>query len=421
MEKLACSRFWTDINLNINRKELVNCCKRTQSIPPSLEEIQTLGLDLWSARPSVLEEKRQMVEDNIFPEGCKACARTHPHSQWNVWNLWKGKPDSFYTKELITEDKTNYIAISLSSTCNQACLYCNAEVSSMWAKKLGIEPVEAEPEYKQAILDSLYNYIDVRVAPVQQHVKYNFLGGETFLDYSFFDVIETLSEIHTRHRTPKVTMELISNLNVKPAVIDKFLDVTRRYSNIDWIISGSVENLGIRAESSRVELDFNLFEENLDKIIAQENIRSVQILPTMNLLSIADHAEFLDWVFDKFSNTRGIQNILRTWGMTINSVTYGELDVGHAPKSFGVYLDAAKDKITRIADQIENEAVAIKVRMYNKHLDDIKERLGTLRSQEKLARSKSFMDKQVLLHGIDYWTIYPELADVYTNDILLVE
>lgn len=416
MEKLACSRFWTDINLNINRKELVNCCKRTQETPPTLEDIQTLGLDLWTARPEVLEEKRQMVEDNVFPEGCKACSRTHPHSQWNVWNLWKNNPESFYAKSLITEDKTNYIAISLSSTCNQACLYCNAEVSSMWAKKLGIQPIEAEPEYKQAILDSLFEYIDKRVAPVQEHVKYNFLGGETFLDYSFFDVIETLSEIHTRNKTPRVTMEMISNLNVKPAVVDKFLDVTRRYPNIDWIISGSVENLGKRAESSRVELDFNLFEENLDKILAQQNIKSVQILPTMNMLSIVDHADFLDWVFVKCSNARGLQNILRTWSMTINSVTYGELDVGHAPKSFGVYLDNAKEKIKEISSQVHDQGVANKILMYAGHLDDIKQRLGTLRSPEMLERSKKFMEKQIDLHGIDYWKVFPELEVIYNAD-----
>jgi len=416
MQKLACSRFWTDINLNINKKELVNCCKRTQKTTPTLEDIQTLGLDLWTARPEVLEEKRQMVEDNVFPEGCKSCARKHPHSQWNAWNLWKNNPKSFYAKSLITEDKTNYIAISLSSTCNQSCLYCNAEISSMWAKKLGIEPIEAEPEYKQAILDSLFKYIDKRVAPVQEHVKYNFLGGETFLDYSFFDVIETLSEIHTRHKTPRVTMEMISNLNVKPVVVDKFLDVTRRYPNIDWIISGSVENLGKRAESSRVELDFNLFEENLDKIIAQENIRSVQILPTMNLLSIVDHADFLDWVFEKFSNTRGLQNILKTWGMTINSVTYGELDVGHAPKSFSIYLDNAKEKIKELSSRVENQNTAKKILMYAGHLDDIKNRLGTLRSPEMLARSKKFMEKQIDLHGIDYWTVFPELKVVYNEN-----
>ena len=416
MERLPCSRFWTDINLNINRKELVNCCKRTQITPPTIEDIKTLGLDLWTARPEVLEEKRQMVEENIFPNGCKACARTHPHSQWNVWNLWKDNPDSFYTKSLITEDKTNYIAISLSSTCNQACLYCNAEVSSMWAKKLGIEPIEAEPEWKQAILESLYNYIDVRVAPSQEHVKYNLLGGETFLDYSFFDVIETLSEIHQKHNTPRVTMEMISNLNVKPAVVDRFLDVTKRYPNVEWIISGSIENLGKRAESSRVELDFNLFEENLDKIIAQKNIKSVQILPTMNMLSIVDHADFLDWVFEKFSNTRGLQNILKTWSMTINSVTYGELDVGHAPKSFEIYLDNAKEKIKEISDQVEDKNIAKKILMYAGHLDDIKKRLGTLRTPELLERSRKFIDKQTKLHGIDYFKVFPELEEVFNEN-----
>jgi len=410
--KLACSRMWTDINVNLNRKEIVNCCKRSQRHQPTIDEINNLGLDFWTARPEIIEEKKQFVDDNVFPQGCKACSKTHPYSQWNSWNLWQNQPDTFYNKDLIYEDKTNYIAISLSSTCNQACLYCNAEVSSLWAKKLGITPVESDQQWKDTALNSLYNYIDNRVAPYREKVKYNLLGGETFLDYSFFDVIERLSEIHTRQNTPNVTIEFISNLNIKPAVLDKFIEITKRYDNINWYLSGSIENLGKRAEASRVGLDYNLFESNLDRIIGEPSLDVIQILPTMNMLSITDHADFLRWVVSKFENTRGMDNILKTWGMTINSVTDGPMNPSIAPISFATYLDDAKEVVQSIIDNTPENRKST-VRYYQRHLDDIKARLGSARDDKTLGKSLMYMHQQGPLHGFDYWNIFPELDDIF--------
>ena len=55
-----CSKLWTDINLNIHRKEVVNCCKRQQLETPTVEEISdpkfwTKGLSVISSMISELE------------------------------------------------------------------------------------------------------------------------------------------------------------------------------------------------------------------------------------------------------------------------------------------------------------------------------------------------------------------------------
>ena len=407
MEKLACSRLWTDLNLIINKKELVNCCKRTQEFEPTLEDIKNYGLDLWAARPELLAEKKQMVEENVFPRGCKACSARHPNSHWNTWNKWRGHPESFYNDDLYKRDETRFICLSLSSTCNMSCLYCNEEISSLWAKKLGKE-TNPDIEWKEAMLDSLYKYIDQRVAPNQPQVKYNLLGGEPFLDYSFFDFVKTIADIHQKHNTKRVIVEFISNLNVKPAVVQKFIDLTKQYKNIDWIISGSLENLGKRAESSRVELDFELFETNLDNILSNEHIK-VQILPTMNILSIADHADFVDWVFTKFLKLRGMDRLTKRWGATMNSVTYGYMDVGYAPTSFGVYIDNAIDMINH---HVRNGLA----QPYINHLKDIKKRLGTLRNEKTIKEIKDFFEGQSKFHNIDYVSVFPELEEVFDEN-----
>ena len=117
-----CSHFWTDINLNIFRKEIVNCCKRYQQNEVKISDFEKYGTDFWTKRPEVYEDKKVFLEGK-FPKGCKSCALQHPNSLYNTWNWWKDKPQDFFV-DLLDRDETYKIEIALSTTCNMTCLYC---------------------------------------------------------------------------------------------------------------------------------------------------------------------------------------------------------------------------------------------------------------------------------------------------------
>jgi len=61
-----CSKLWTDINLNIHRKEVVNCCKRSQAHTPTIEEIS--NPDFWTNRKELVDARRYWAKKSNFPK-----------------------------------------------------------------------------------------------------------------------------------------------------------------------------------------------------------------------------------------------------------------------------------------------------------------------------------------------------------------
>ena len=87
---LACSKMWTDINVNVPTKEIKNCCKREpQMLSP--EEIKSYGRNVFVKNRELLEDKKFFIEKNDFPATCSHCKHSHPASIWQNWNEWKDR------------------------------------------------------------------------------------------------------------------------------------------------------------------------------------------------------------------------------------------------------------------------------------------------------------------------------------------
>lgn len=394
-----CSKLWTDINLNVYAKQVINCCKRRQIETPTVEELSDPLF--WTERKELVDAKQSWMNTNEFPTGCEACKKHHPNSHYNVRNKWLGEqlPD-------LTKDHSYNIEIALSTKCNQTCMYCNAEVSSLWAKKLGLPILEPELEWQEAALQSLYTHIENNLSD-RDNINYVFMGGETFIVDEFIDVVERLASIHS-NRQQRCTMQFISNLNLGPKVIQKFIDLCKKYSDIIFHLNISFENLGERAEAVREGLNFSRLEYNLKWLVSEPAVTKVGVLPTMNALSIVDHTEFLQWIYKTITMHRSINDYDKTWALSKNVITEPiAMHPGILPNNYTKHVDSTIDFIN--AFPIEQKYV------YIDHLKSIRNQIGQLRDIGTLAKAHRWYKRQEQLHNRDYWKIFPELNDIFVD------
>ena len=402
---VPCSHFWTDINLNIFKKEVVNCCKRYQQNEIKISDFEKYGIDFWTKRPEVYEDKKVFLQGK-FPKGCNSCALQHPNSLYNTWNWWKDKPKDFFV-DLLDRDETYKIEIALSTTCNMTCLYCGPSVSSSWADVLGKDRNTVDEEWKKAALESLFNYIEQRMTKNTKRVVYTFLGGETFLDLSFWEVLDRLADIHKN----EIEINFISNLSVKPKLIQRLVNLANKKPNIKWRISPSIEDLGERAEAVREGLNFKLFESNYEWILSEPAIDKIAVLPTMNLLTIHKHTEFLKWVLTKNLKSRGAKGYNNTWTVSLNRVTEpGWLDPAIMPKSSRLEIDRALTLIKNESKRFTNSKNVTD--MYLGNLRDLRNIIGSKRTPKMIDLLKWKLDKNSKLFKRDYYKIVPELKDI---------
>lgn len=405
-----CSRLWTDINIHVHRKEITNCCRRRQKRIPTVEDFKKLGADFWLLRPEVKQDKEHFLEARDFPVGCGECGEYHPDSRYTTHNKWVDMDESFY-ENLGLEDHVAQIEIGLSSLCNMTCMYCIPEVSSQWAKKLGIAPLETDKEWEDAMFESLYAFIEKKLTQVGR-VSYTFLGGEPLLEPRCLEIMEKISELH--HASQTIRIEFVHNGNVGPSTLQKFIDLTQKYDYIEWEVSLSTEAIGERAEHIREGLSWKRFETNLCRLLEQTDIK-VCILPSWNALAIPTMLEFHKWALDLFLKYRDIDGLNHTWGIHMNTIYHpSPMNVGILPVEFRKYCDETIEWIESI---IGDRTTSWRLNTYLKQIEGIRNNIGKIRDPGKLSRVKKWYKEQEKIHNRKYWETFPELYKVFDGVI----
>lgn len=206
MKHIICSKIYSDINIRIPTKQIVNCCKRIQYTQPSLEEIKELKTGIFHNRPENLNDKEYILKNNSLSDACRYCKANWPNSIWNTWNVWKDKDWTNDELDLLSnKDHTKYIEIMLGTTCNMSCIYCSEDSSSVWADLKNIPRQSNNIEWQNAVLENLYEFIKNND---HSHLTYSFLGGEPLLQWELFDILENILSIHRE----KIRLAILSLL-----------------------------------------------------------------------------------------------------------------------------------------------------------------------------------------------------------------
>jgi hypothetical protein len=409
MKNLACSKMWTDINLNIPTKEIKNCCKR-QSAKLTVDELKFLGNDSFTKHKLLVDDKNFMIKNNQLPDACHGCKITWPNSLWKNWNEWK---DRDWSQEQLTDlpnkDYVNQIEIMLGITCNQTCMYCTEFVSSLWADVKGI-PIINDNEWENTALTNLFNYIETEKYNDNKPLYYNFLGGEPLLEPRIFEVIEKIIMIHRLKNVSDKTIiiNMTTNLNVKPKTIDRYIEIIEKNTDIIWSISASIDAIGFQGEEIRDGLIFERFEQNLNKIYVSKKFKHINILPSVSALSVPNKVELLKWFIDISTKYKNVNEFGDSWSIGTNIVTWPDaMHPGILPDTYKSELDLCIEVIKNLKNT--NQSF---VNNYIKHLENIQSLIGSKRQVEYLEAARNWYLEQGKIKNKDYFEIFPFLKEI---------
>ena len=180
----------------------------------------------------------------------------------NCYKLEKGTPklknvrsDRYYYLKALSsipysaydtmDTKLSTVDMRWRNTCNLACVYCGPELSSTWAKELGVDITVDETQLaktKQYVLENASNLKNVYLA-----------GGEPLLMKENVELLDRLD--------PSCEVRINTNLtNLKSPVYER----ASKFRNVHWTVS--VETMGAEFEYIRYGSNWNTFVENLNVI-----------------------------------------------------------------------------------------------------------------------------------------------------------
>ena len=413
---LACSKMWTDINVNVPTKEIKNCCKREpQMLSP--DEITSYGRNVFVKNRELLEDKKYFIENNDFPKTCSHCKHSHPASIWQNWNEWKDREWSPVALDsLMDSDFTRNVEIMLSTTCNQTCMYCTEQVSSEWAKLKGTIPI-VDTAWKDATLQALYEYIECKLTFDFTPLTYNFLGGEPFLELETFDIMEKIISIHDKtwgkHSSRYIAFKFTSNLNVKKRTIEKFLEYVKAHPRYKFSVAFSLDALGTIGEEIRDGLDFSRFEENLRLLMTEPRLHRLDLLPTLSCLNVQHYHEVLQWFIDLAKEYKPVSEYGNTWQIGTNLVTWPfELMPALLPTHYSTYLDKAAEVMRQLPNSSYREQQINYLNRIKVHV------IGKQRNKIKIDDAIRWFEEQGRLKNKNYWEIFPDLKNILNYENL---
>ncbi len=284
-------------------------------------------LDELAANPDALhntkhkQRNRELMIKGKRPDECRYC--------WNIEDTVTNQ-DVFADRVLKSTfeiqsdpdilDKTiglgfearplpSHVEVSFSTTCNFACSYCSADVSSSWMKELlehGSYPTEyplitlkqIERDGKMPIPDKEHNpYIEAfwkwwpELYPALK--VFRITGGEPLLSAHTFRVLDYI----IANPNPEIQLAINSNMCVPDKLIDRFI------SRIETIVSNnlvkhftlytSCEAHGSKAEYIRHGLDYNRWFENSKRFLSTVPYSHISLMATYNLMSVTSYVPFL--------------------------------------------------------------------------------------------------------------------------------
>lgn len=400
MKNIACSKFWTDLNIRGHLQQITHCCRRTY-FDIDYNVIDQYQENLFNNHPLILDERERMIASNKLTEGCKSCAASWPNSDWHSWNEWQNKDWSEEELEnLKKQDKISRIEISFSNKCNFSCMYCDHHYSSTWAKLTNnVQYNNNNNKWIENILDKLYNYIDI-----EKTYRFGFIGGEPLLDLEVLDNIEKL--ISRIHLNPSNEIYIITNLGVKEKTLKNFLNITKKYPAINWRISVSIDSIQENGSIIRDGLQLETFFKNLNLIIDNDSIKKLTFLPTISALNISTLENTVEWMLNQKQIIEKNSNI--SVGIGSNAVLDPiAMNPSILPTEYKDYLDKTMSLLGK------------DLKDFHRHLYTIKNKIGYDRCVKNLEFSKKWYEQQGKIKNKNYFNLFPELNNILDVDKLI--
>lgn len=262
------------------------------------------------------KEMRRMMQNGERPRECEYC--------WKMEDMGKDAVSDRTFKSIIYTDEelqqayeadasenTNLktFEIAFDRVCNLACSYCNASFSTTWAKDIknngpyinlvsdGAGAFHHDGAWAQPYKDdednpyiqAFWKWWDNGLSESLQELRIT--GGEPLMSGNTWKLFDWFEAQDTNMR-----FAINSNLIAKKDIIDKLIAKTQGMKHFE--LYTSCEAVGAQAEYIRDGLDYDLWLNNLKRILNEGNCKGVHVMMTINSLCLFSVTEFLNQIYE---------------------------------------------------------------------------------------------------------------------------
>lgn len=239
--------------------------------------------------------KREMLADKK-PSSCVGCYSLEQNKNnfdiisQRIYYLKELRSVDFSLYEQISQFDLHSVDIRWTNQCNQACVYCGPNNSTLWEKETS--PVDLmTAEAKKSVRDFIFKH-------VAQLKNVYLAGGEPTLMNDNLQFLNLLKE-----KNPNVRLRVNTNLS---NITTKVAKIIKSFKNVHWIVS--LEATETRYDYIRYGGDWTKFCANLNEIkkIKEHKISFNMLHCILNYLEIFKCIDFLqDLNFHKNSFVLG--------------------------------------------------------------------------------------------------------------------
>ena len=284
--------------------------------------------------PSALHNTDQKVRERKLmlkgarPPGCDYCWKLEDLGTDKVISDRVFKSQIYSDQEVLnlksldpTQAPLKTLEISFGNSCNFSCSYCNVGFSSAWETELRKQgpyqnlihtdgrpytnKIRKKSSLPNIYSDSFWKWWPELSSSLQE---LRITGGEPLLSKEFWKVID----IYHLNKDLKLPLSVNTNLGVSSQLIQKLL-ISAQFID-DLTIYTSCESVGEQAEFIRKGMNYKVFLNNCEQVLDSQNIRSLNIMLTINSLSLFGLTNFLDQCL-KWKNKYGEQRLVLTFNI----------------------------------------------------------------------------------------------------------
>lgn len=312
-----CSFRWVDSLINLESCEVRSCCK-TPSQKISVEELEHSGQNVFE-NSSYIKRRREEMLFGVKHSDCSHCWSLEAKNIFHLRNrstsfenfiadygmtqqqVAASELNKAVLDRLTDVHQTETLEVLLKNTCQMKCHYCNAESSSSWEienisqgtfKKTKVDAVLREKFYQEFL-----KFLPTKLKSLKE---LKIIGGEPLLQNEFYDLLDTVEQAYIGGESPRLIINVITNLSVNDAVMDRFLTkVESLRGKFDFYLLPSIDSTGERAQYVRTGLNWDLFVRNLDKAFASRLFSTIRFIITTSVFSVSDLPQLLQFFYSK--------------------------------------------------------------------------------------------------------------------------
>ncbi len=330
-----CGAKWYNATIWLNMGQTTSCHHPPPHKIP-LRELERSPKALHNTQYKKLVRKEML--EGIRPKECEYC--------WKIEDLGSDKvSDRVYKSVIYTEEELKIaqqqvgwekdvnlktLEISFDANCNFACSYCNASFSTTWQSDIKTNGayqnlqtdgggafqhagddamIYGKDQLNNPYLEAFWKWWEGDLQNSLRELRVT--GGEPTMSKGFWKLMDWWEQ----HKECDVNFAVNSNLGQTSILVDKLVKATHNFKYFSLYTSN--ESIGKHAEYIRDGLKWEVWKENVERMIRDGNLKTFNVMMTINalcLFSITDCLEFIHGLRSKYKDKTDVLitlNILR--------------------------------------------------------------------------------------------------------------